>query len=344
MIREVSYKVKVLRNGAPYSELRWSKDNPPQLTVNADGELKSSFAGTFDADSKINWLRDEIQPCIVINDEEQILGTLRIATKSGGEASFSQFARIEAYDKGWQVQTGKTESLLHLDAGTGYVNAIKALLLERDVVNVISDAAAQTLPAAREWPVGTSYLTIINTLLAEIAFNPLWFDAAGYAHLQAYAAPTAAAIQRRYSADDVRLSPMSRDYTEETDIFSAPNVFICICDNPDRSATLKATAENETWGSKSILARGLRIPTVIKVDQIADQASLQAYANKKRDESIMSERTVSFSVSAEGGRGVGDIIAVDHPSIGGIYRESGWSLRLAPGERIKISAKRTVIM
>lgn len=345
MTRNVTYRIKGLRNGAYLTDLHWPDDSPPNIIMRANGELKSSISGTFLPDDSFNWLRDELQPYIIIDGEEHSLGIFRPTTMSAGEKSFVRRVTATAYDRAWLCKAQKTETLLHLSAGAAYIDQIKKLLVHCGIINVLADTSAAVLPADREdWQIGTSYLTIINDLLTEIGFNPLWFDAEGFAHLERYAAPRAEAIKRTYSAQrGMQMLPMLRDYSEETDIFNAPNVFVCICDNADRSAVLTATAENASFGAKSILQRGMRIAQVEKVKQIADQASLQAYADKLRDENLMGTREVSISVPSEAGHGVGDVIAIDHPEIGGIYQETGWRLTLAAGQAMKITAKRAVI-
>lgn len=346
MIREVSYRIKVLRNGAYLTELRWPTDSAPQISSKVGGKIKSSISGAFFPDAKIDWLKDELQPCITVDGEESPLGVFRPTTLTTQSRSGQRLINCEGYDRGWVVQAGKTEHLLHISAGASYTETIKSLLAERGIGAVLAEASSAVLPADREdWEIGTDYLAIVNELLVEIGYNELWFDADGVAHMEQYKEPSAALIKRSYSARrGLRLRPMEADYSESTDVFDAPNVFICICDNADRSAVLKATAENTSFGAKSILQRGMRIPFVQKVSQVADQASLQTYANKLRDESLMGTREISFSVPAEAGHGVGDIISIEHDEIGGIYMETGWSLRLAAGEMMAINAKRTVII
>ena len=58
----------------------------------------------------------------------------------------------------------------------------------------------------------------------------------------------------------------------------------------------------------------------------------------------MGTRELTFAVPAEAGHGVGDIISIEHPDVGGIYEETGWSYNLAAGAMMTIKAKRTVIM
>lgn len=350
MIRTVDFRIRALRNGAFLREMRWDAAQPPTISCRSTGAIKTSMAATFlparPGEEEVNWLRDELQPCIIIDGEETPLGIFRPTDLKQQRKNGVATTAVTAYDRGWIVQMTKTETLLHLSAGASYIDTIKRLLLTCGIVLVLADASSAVLPADREdWQIGTSYLTIINQLLSEIGFNPLWFDAGGMAHLQRYAAPSAAAITRAYSVrQGVKLRPAADGYTEATDVFNAPNVFICICDNADRSAVLTATAENASFGAKSILQRGLRIVQTTKVAQIADQAALQAYADKLRDQSLMGTRELTFSVPAEAGHGVGDIVSLEHPDVGGIYEETGWSLKLAAGEMMTISARRTVIL
>lgn len=349
MVR-IEYRVKVLRNGAFLRFIGFDPSKPPSITVRADADIKSSFSGTFlpaqeDADA-VDWLKDELQPCIVINGTESPLGVFRPTGLTTSKQNGVTSATVVGYDRNWIVQTHRTEFLLHLSAGTIYIDAIKSLLLECGITLVLADISTAVLPVDREdWPIGTSFLKIINQLLAEIGFEALWFDADGVAHLQKYTTPTATQIVRSYSTRrGLGLLPMNEGYSDKTDIFSAPNVFIAICDNADRSAVLTASAENASFGAKSILQRGMRIAQAEKVTQIADQDSLQTYVDKLRDESLMSTREISFNIPVEAGHGVGDIVSIDHPDIGGIYKETGWSLSLTAGAQMKITAKRTVIL
>ena len=58
---------------------------------------------------------------------------------------------------------------------------------------------------------------------------------------------------------------------------------------------------------------------------------------------MLAARTITFQTLNEPGHGVGDIISIDDPELAGIYEETGWQLRLSPGELMTHTAKRTVI-
>lgn len=335
----------MLRNGALFSALKWAAEDAPSIMVSHDSEIKGSFKGSFYPDPDISWLTDELQPCLVINGKSSPLGIFRCTTMGDSGNQYGTMVSIEAYDRAWLVQSTRTETILHLSAGTNYIQAIESLLVASGIALVISTPSAAVLPYDREdWELGTDHLSIVNQLLSEIGYRDLWFDANGYARIEPYVAPSADRIVRQYSAKDIGRLPISPEYTDETDMFDEPNVFVCICSNADRASPLVATAVNDSpLSSKSVFKRGKRISQVYKVDQIADQMALQVYANRLRDRSMLSTRTVNYAILAEPGHGYGDIVAIDHPAIGGIYEELGWRLDMRAGNLMQIEAARTVI-
>jgi hypothetical protein len=343
-MRETRYKLNALRNGAFLAELLFSPDDAPNIKFAADGEIKGSFSGAIIPDERFDLLRDELQPMIFTGTGWKSLGIFRPTTPTLQGSTTGERQQITAYDRGWILKNDRIESRLFIAAGTNYITAAEQQLAAANIARTRIIPNASTLPADREFEPGTTRLDIINTLMGEIVYRDVWFDGDGLAHLEPYAAPAVERIKHRYSSRNILREPMAPDYSAGTDIFSAPNVFICTCANADRSATLTATAVNDSpVSSKSTIRRGMRICQQVKVNEIADQAALDAYAKRLVTESQLSTQTVEFSTLAEAGHGVGDIIAIDHPTIGGIYEETGWSLTLRAGELMKHTAKRTVL-
>ena len=343
MTRDIQYRVDVIRNGAAFAELRWKRGDEPKIIFDSEGEIQASLSGRFQPDKSVDLLKDELRAVISINGEEKSLGMFRVASLREVREN-GLWMQIEAYDRSWLLKSARTEQLLHLSAGSSYISAIKNLMLQAGIVWVRSKASTAVLASDREWGIGTDLLSIVNVLLGEIGYRPVWFDADGWAHLEPYITPSAAHIRHSYGPANMRLSRMASEWEQETDLFNAPNVFICVCSNADRSAVLRAVSENTSLSSaKSIYRRGMRIHDVVKVEQISDQAALQAYANKLRDESLLSTKTLSFSTPAEAGHGSGDVISISMPGIEGVYKEVSWNLSMAPGAMMNHTAKRTVL-
>ena len=67
MIRDVSYRVAVLRKGGEVSGLSWAAGNDPTVYFDASGEIKSSFSGEFYVNPVVDLLSDEIQPILTVH-------------------------------------------------------------------------------------------------------------------------------------------------------------------------------------------------------------------------------------------------------------------------------------
>ena len=347
MTRDVRFRVDVLRNGAPLTQLQWDTQSAPQIMADRAATIHGSLKGSFLPNSAADFASDELRPVMTIGGVETPLGIYQAATVSTKGGDTGTRVEIEAYDRCWRVYTQKTETILHLAAGSSYLTEIRKLLTACGVALVIATPSDATLQTDREdWDVGTSYLTIVNDLLAEINYNSLWFDASGVARLEPYQEPSAQNIDWSYGTTDLFLPDRhpGPNFSDEEDIFNAPNVFICVCSNPDLEQPMVATAVNDNPQSrKSTFRRGMRITSVERVDNIASQEELQAYADRMRNESLLSARAITFYTLNDPGHGIGDVLALTHDDIGGIYLETGWQMQLSAGSLMTHSAKRTVI-
>lgn len=341
---EYSYRVDAIRNGARLKSLK--AVTAPDITANASSSIKSSLGATFIADADIDLLNDELRPVQIIDGVEYSLGIFCVATKRDIYPQIGPVQwRVEAYDRGLYVEQTRTENILHLAAGTNYVEAIKSLLHIAGINHVLATPSAATLATDREdWDIGTSYLDIINTLLKEINYYSLWFTLDGYAVLRPMEEPGTESIKRSYNELEPD-SRISREMQTELDIFDVPNVFICICSNPDLPAPLISRAENTSPISKlSIQARGRRIAQAINVDNIASQAELDKYARRKIYDSMTHAETVHIKTAKMPGNELNDIVGLNLRGIQGPFTEVSWSLRMAPGEMMTHTLSRRILI
>ena len=321
MSREISLQYILLRGGAYCAELRAREDQAPHLRMNSRGEIKMSFSGVFapkavDADGEpvdIDWISDEIQPALVIDGVMTPLGVFMPATPRQIDDGVTASVRVEAYDRCWRVRDSNSTGTIYFAAGTLYLDAVEQQLTASGIETVFKTPCAAVLAEEREWPVGTSRLRVINELLSEINYNQLWFNASGAAVLEPVSVPEAAAIEHSLDMSDpeTRVLP---GISRETDIYSAPNVFIVTCANPEKQALMTATATNDNPQSPlSVTRRGRQICTVVQVNNIADQAALQAYADRLRDESMITGETIQVSTALLPGWGVADVVGLTYP-------------------------------
>lgn len=338
--RRVSFQFNLLRDGAFYARLRALEDTAPHLRMQDDAQIKMSFSGTFspaatDVDGRpmaINWLTDEIQPVMIVDGLPYPLGVFIPTTQSLSVDSGSR-VNIQAYDRCQRVLDTNSAAPVYWPRGTLYLDAVEQLLSASGVNTVFTTPNTAVFAEPREdWDAGTPYLTIVNDLLAEINYRPLFFDENGAAVLEPASIPDAAQI--RHTLDDADPETMVvLPITRTNDTFSAPNKFIVFCANPEKSENMVAVAVNDNPQSPiSTVRRGREIVSVSTVDNIASQAELQAYAERLRNDSLLTGETVTVSTGLLPGWRVGDAVAMhQRPRAWVEYTKRGKRLVTDPG-------------
>lgn len=338
-----AYRIDVLRDGAKVTELQ--AVNPPKITFNADATIKSGLSGEFKYSPELDPINDEIKAWQIIDGEESPAGVFSVGVLVDNYSDTVHTIKIEAYDRAFLLQSIRTENIMHLAAGTNYIEAIKTLLAKAGISLYTATATISTLATDREdWEMGTDYLTIINDLLGEINYSNIWFDANGYAKLLPVQNPDASSIKRSYDRDTA-VSLLSPACQSELDIYDKPNVYVVVCSNPDNDEPMTATAVNDNpLSSLSTLKRSRRIVQVLKVDNIADQTALAEYAQRLCNDSMLSSETVTIRTSPVDVPGLNDTVALYHPDVSGIYQETAWSLTMQPGASMTHTLRRSVLI
>lgn len=342
-VRRVSVRYDVVRKGVKVTQL-YAKV-PASISMISDAQLKTYITGTFANNDEIDLLNDHIRPFLIVDDAAYPLGDYVISVAETTMSGAGTAMYIEAYDQSLIASQNRLDKRVSFAAGSLYVDTIQGLLQNCGITMVMADPNESTLATVREdWEVGTSYLDIVNDLLAEINFKPLWFDNEGFARLQKNIAPSASNIAFEYRANE--MSILSADATSVLDVYNAPNVFIVEVSNPDLPEPMRAVSVNEDPGSiLSTIRRGRRIVAPLeRLDNISSQEALQEYADNKRLQSMLSTDTITFETALEPGHGVGDVVAVHHPDFSGIYQETEWEMTLSPGALMRHKARRIVYL
>ena len=342
MKREIEIQYKVLRNGADLGTLY--AVNHPQLRCDDSAAIKMSLSGDFAQNDLVDWLRDEIQPVLVIDGEPHPLAVLMPATVTPTKNATTAFLHVEAYDRCWRVQDVTTEDILHLAQGDNYIQEIQRLLVSCGIDTVLATKSDAVFAEDREdWDIGTSYLEIINQLLNEINYNPLWFNSRGAAVLEPVSLPNSSRL-KHVMDERVVESLLLPSISRETDIYRAPNVFLCVCSNADKSQPLVSRAENTNPQSPlSIARRGRRIMKRIQVDNIENQAALDAYAQRICNESMIGGETIRVQTGLLPGFGVADVTALRFEGIDTLCVEKAWTMDLGVGGNMQHTLQRVVI-
>lgn len=316
--RRVSFRYNLLRGGAFYARLRADEGTAPHVRMQDDAQIKMSFSGVFAANAQdvdggamdVNWLTDEIQPVMLINGIPYPLGVYIPTTQSVTD-DVTRSVRIEAYDRCQRVLDTNSAVPVYWPRGTLYLDAIEQLLSAAGISTVFKtpNDAAFTEPR-EDWDAGTPFLTIVNDLLAEINYKGLFFDANGAAVLEPEDIPEASQID--HTLDDANPETLVvPGITRRNDTFSAPNKFIVFCANPDKGENMVAVSVNDNPQSPlSTVRRGREIVSVSTVDNIASQSELQAYADRLRNNSLLTSEIVTLTTGLLPGWEVGDVVAL----------------------------------
>lgn len=345
MFREIDFRYIVVRNGADYGEIYPIEGNEPTIRMSDSALIKTSLSGSFaDPGDSIDWITDQIRAELILDGVHHPLGVYLPASVTLVENEIANRIRLEAYDRCWLLRDTRTENLLHISAGTNYLAAVQQLLTGAGIALVSAVPTSLTISEDREdWTVGTSYLDIINELLGEINYKPVWFSADGLAILEPAAVPTAENIQHTLDENDVK-SLLLPAMTRATDIYRSPNVFICVCSNPDKSGPMIARAENTNPQSPlSISRRGRRIVHVENVNNIADQTELQAYADRLRNESMLTGETIAVQTGLLPGYGVADVVALACNGVFAVCVEHDWTMQLRVGGTMQHTLEKVVV-
>ena len=183
---------------------------------------------------------------------------------------------------------------------------------------------------------------VVDIVVDETLCDNLWFTAEGVAVLEPYAEPSAENIQHTLDGDNVRSLLLPR-IRRQTDIYSAANVFKCVCATPDKSAILTATAVNNSPSSPfSVIRRGRRIVKTVQVRNIASQADLQAYADRLRNESMLRGETIQVETALLPGFGVADVVALHYGDLSALCLDHSWSMDFQPGGTMTHTLERVV--
>lgn len=357
-MRDLDFNYVIVRNGADFGKIWPAQNAAPVVRMNEEGEIKSSLSGEFlptvfdfsnrpMAGEEVDWLSDQIRAEMIINGTVHPVGVFLPSTIQEAEdvdGTGLKILHVEAYDRCWQVKDCITTSSQYFAAGTGYINAVTQLLTAAGITLVSAISNSSTLAEAREdWNFGTSYLSIINQLLSEINYKPLWFNGSGVAVLEPAFVPSAVNVTRILDATDPE-TLVHAGLTKQTDVYSAPNVFLCVCSNADKEAPLVAIGENTNPQSAlSIQKRGRRIMKVVQVDNIASQTELQAYADRLVNDSLTTGETITVTTGLLPGFGVDDVVSLRYGENFDICIERGWTMELRVGGKMSHILEKVVL-
>lgn len=318
--------------------------NKPSVKCDSDAEVKMSLSGEFVLNIQDpNWLKARIKPYLIIGGKESSLGEYLISQADDcTDKKGVKFWQIKGMDLGRIPQRSRTEKRVLFQAGQRYTDIVQSILLELGISRIIAIQSDATLKNDRaDWEIGTSWIKIINSLLAEINYQSLWFDTEGNARIQPHRQVDGTVIDHRYESGE--LSQIKPQVDISSDIYKAYNVFTAMVSSPEYEEPMIAVSVNDIPTSRISTVNIGRVQAPIeKLDDIANQEELQKYVDNLRFQSMCSTETISFRTALNQHQ-VRDIVSIHHPQASGIYQETQWKMTLSFDGEMTHTTQRVVI-
>ena len=306
-----------------------ASDAPVTVDVNATRAIKRTLSGLVlasqaDADA-IDPFGDRIRPVMTLENGESFeLGVLLWADLSRSPDTPGHYAEGALVDQTLIVDQPIARGVV-LSVGTNLGTFLEGLLATSGVPAYRVTSTPQTAPSpGLAWPVGTSLLTIINTVSRLCGFYDLYFDNAGFAVLKpvpdlATEDPGVvyAAGGRIYSSTMV----------ESDDTLTAPNRFLVVDTSAGNQAPVAAVYEVPASAPHSIANRGFAVTEVVEVQGLSSSSAAAAYAAALGQTRSAAYAHLSFAGAPDPRHDVHTVVEVD----GVRWHELGWKLQLQEG-------------
>jgi hypothetical protein len=317
-----------------------------EVRMSALSTIKRSGRFVMKDDSGIDWLNDRIQPFMSVKVgsgwAEWPLGIFLLSTPERKERNQTAYKNIEAYDGLQVLSDDKADSRLAIDSGTEYGVAIKSIIESAGITKINIPESSSVLAITKEWPPGTSKLSIVNELLGETNYTQLWVDENGYYTSSLYVSPADRASEYEYKSD--ALSVIRNGATEEIDLFSVPNKWVVTASNPERDPLVSTYTNSNPLSITSTVRRGRTIVDARQINDIADQDALDDYVRRIAFEASQVMSYVTFETALMPFHSFFDVVWLNYSSlnIDGKYSETNWTMPLYSGAKMTHKARKVV--
>ncbi|MBL5776987.1 hypothetical protein HV436_01375 [Bacillus sporothermodurans] len=299
-------------------------------------------------EDKVDWLNDRIQPYVLFQMPdggwvEFPLGIFIPSTPTKKD-SFGRIVReVEAYDGLVVLDQDKFTSRTAYTAGTAYESVVNDILRGAGITKIkITFPVGKTLATTKEFEIGTSKLQAVNDLLTEINFVPLWVDVNGYYVSYPYETPDNKRVDYLYT--DRELSIIFEGAEEELDLFEVPNSWVVTVSNPEAEPIVSTKVNDSPDSPTSTVSRGRTIVDAREVDDMADQASLDAYVERIAFEASQVYGSIKFRTPLMPFHENYDVLGLQYAPLGidGKYAEMNWNMKLEAGGQMEHVVRKVV--
>lgn len=293
----------------------------------------------------IDFLSERVRPSMCVETPN---GTARfplgifLMSSPSRRASCGTIGReIDCYDKCQILADDKFTSRHLIAANTTYVSAISAIITSAGISDARITPSAKETAAPLEFEIGTSKLEAVNALLKAINYNSIYANANGKLIAEPYVSPLVRNIDCSYATDKKSITLPNAE--EELDVFNAPNKIVRYLETADRGVLISSYTNSDPYSKLSTVSRGRTIVDIEAVDDIADQATLDAYTVRIATEKKIYQKVI-FRTAVMPNHESNDCIYVINKDldVSGKYIETAWNIEMKNGGAMSHTCRKAV--
>lgn len=329
------------------------KDDSPLGKITATGSIDNNATVGIQRcaslsiveERDIDFLSERVRPTMCMKTDSGIvhypLGIFLMSSPSRKASVGSVGRTIECYDKSQILKDDKFDTRYRITAGTNYIGAVSAIITSAGIDDAILTATSKTLAADLEFPMGTSKLEAVNSLLKALNYNSIYADANGHLVAKPYEDPVTRSVEATFATN--KKSITFSGATEELDVFNAPNKIVRYLETADRDVMIASVTNTDPLSKLSTVSRGRTIVDIAAVSDIADQATLTAYTQREAAEKKIYQKII-FETAVMPNHESLDCLYVINKDLGvqGKYIEQAWHMELKVGGRMSHTCRRAI--
>lgn len=315
-----------------------------KITQSSLGRLKTSAIMTMREDDRIDFLNDQVQINVVIDGVESSIARLLLSSPRRVHNFVTAPERpVQCYSLLLSLDRDKVLERYIVPVGTNVVNEVKRIIktstgAERfDIV-----ASTKVTRTPMEFPIGTPWLDVINTMLDSINYTSLHTDSVGLYTSQPYILPEFREVEKTYDFT-MEEKNIYRDLVEDLDGFDIPNYFVRVSESLE-AQTLVAKYENNRPDSPTSTYNRERNVSFEPAGDISDLQTLQDKCKRDAVELTSKYHHLNFPTSIQIGHGYMTCVLIRIEDVQGKYIETSWEMDCKAGGQMKHTMRKAVVI
>lgn len=313
-------------------------DGNPTISVDTTRATMRSMGGfTLPPDQGADFTESGvfIQPVFVLeNGAEFPLGVFRFVDARRIRTNLGVAFEGSMGDQTVVVDVQSTTTF-GIPTGGSYEAAIRQILTDRGIVDIQVDSTGTAAGTPVAYPIGTSWLRIVNELAGLMGCLPLYFETSGRARIRE--APDLAALDTDDAAVsyDDGLNIFETGIIESNDLLSAPNLFVVI-ESGAGTTPIRGEYALPPSSPNSAFHIGYDNPRTYNEQGLPDNAAAAARARVAAITDGAVFEHVTFDGPTDPRHGVFSVVEFR----GLLYLEESWSMPLTVGANMTHTLRR----